>query len=64
VRQVMIACPVTNQLTPAGIETASIEKLDQPQYLLIDCLECGQDHPWEPHDAVLSGPVLAASQSR
>ena len=60
-RQVMIRCPFTGDLVPTGLEASSLEKLDQSQYLLIDCLECGQDHGWEPSQATLAGPALASS---
>ena len=60
-RQVMIRCPNTEELAPTGVEAPSPEKLDQPSYLLIDCLECGQDHSWEPSQATLAGPVLVSS---
>ena len=60
-RQVMIRCPNTEDLVPTGLEAASLQKLDQAEYLLIDCLECGQDHLWEPSGATLAGPVLVSS---
>lgn len=60
-RQVMIRCPITGDLVPTGLEVSSLQKLDQPRYLLIDCLECGQDHSWEPSQATLAGPVLVSS---
>ncbi len=60
-RQVMFRCPNTGELAPTGLEATSPEKLDQPSYLLIDCLECGQDHSWEPSHAILAGPVLVSS---
>ena len=60
-RQVMIHCPTTQDLVPTGLETSSLEKLDQSEYLLIDCLECGQDHAWQPSGAFLAGPVLVSA---
>ena len=59
--QVMIHCPVTGDLVPTGLQATSMQKLDQAGYLLIDCLECGQDHVWEPSQASLAGPVLVSS---
>ena len=46
--QVMIWCPFSGDLVPTGLAVTSLEKLDQAEYLLIDCLECGEDHLWEP----------------
>ena len=60
-RQVMIRCPNTGELAPTGVEATSPEKLDQPSYLLIDCLEGGQDRAWEPSQACLAGPILVAA---
>ncbi len=59
--QVMIRCPVTGDLVPTGLQATSVQKLDQAAYLLIDCLECGQDHVWEPSQASLARPVLVSS---
>ena len=59
--QVMIWCPFSGDLVPTGLAVTSLQKLDQAEYLLIDCLECGQDHLWEPSQATLAGPVLVAS---
>jgi len=56
--QVMIWCPFSGDLVPTGLAVTSLEKLDQAEYLLIDCLECGEDHLWEPSQATLAGPVL------
>jgi len=60
-RQVMIRCPNTEDLVPTGLEVTSLQKLDEPRYLLIDCLECGQDHSWESSQATLAGPVQVSS---
>jgi len=60
-RQVMIRCPITGDLVPTGLEATSLEKLDRSEYLLIDCLECGQDHAWELSQATLAGPVAVSS---
>ena len=60
-RQVMIRCPFTGDLVPTGLEASSVEKLDQSQHLLIDCLECGQDHTWEPSEATLAGPSIVST---
>lgn len=60
-RQVMIRCPFTGDLVPTGLEASSLQKLDRTEYLLIDCLECGEDHLWEPSGATLAGPVMVSS---
>ena len=61
-RQVMIRCPFTQDLVPTGLEASSLETIEQREYLLIDCLECGQDHLWEPSLATMGGPLLVSSQ--
>ena len=60
-RQVMIRCPISGELVFAGLEVSDLEHLDRTGYLLIDCLECGQDHAWEPSQAVLAGATLVSS---
>ncbi len=50
---VLIACPSTNALVPTGMHVPTLDDLE-PVNLLIDCPDCGRDHEWTPHDAVLS----------
>ena len=51
-RRVMIACPVTGLPTDTGHDLTAIPMLVRAQ-LLVDCLECGQDHPWQVEEALL-----------
>jgi hypothetical protein len=39
--------------TDTGFELTSIPSLSRSPQLLVDCLLCGQDHPWEIGDAFL-----------
>ena len=52
-RRLMIRCPVSDMATDTGFELTSIPSLSQSPQLLVDCLACGQDHPWEIGDAFL-----------
>ena len=64
-RQVFIRCRVTRELVPTGVETTSIEALENRPYLLIDCLGCGDDHTWVAADATTSVNKLEiAAQER
>jgi hypothetical protein len=50
---VLISCPETGGLVPTGANARNLEDLDA-ENLLIDCPDCGLDHPWTNVDAVLS----------
>ena len=50
-RRLMIICPVTGAPTDTGLELAAIDS-SSTQWL-VDCLECGQDHPWSIDDTFL-----------
>ena len=52
-RRLMIRCPITERATDTGFELTSIPMVSQSPQLLVDCLACGQDHPWEIGDAFL-----------
>ena len=52
-RAVLIACPFNEGLVPTGMEVADLSDLPL-RNVLIDCLDCGQDHPWTPNEAVLA----------
>ncbi len=53
-RRLMITCPETGMPADTGFELAEIPDLGAQQQILVDCLECGQDHPWQLEDAFLS----------
>jgi len=52
-RRLMITCPVTGLAADTGFELSAIPTLSKGQQWLIDCLECGQDHPWQLEEAFL-----------
>jgi hypothetical protein len=52
-RRLMIRCPISGLATDTGFELTSIPTISQSPQLLVDCLVCGQDHPWEIGDAFL-----------
>ena len=45
-RRLAIRCPVTALPTDTGFELTATPDLGRCEQLLVDCLECGQDHPW------------------
>lgn len=49
-RRLMIACPHTGHAVDTGYEATAIPGLSIP-HLLVDCMECGQDHVWRIEDA-------------
>ena len=53
-QQVLIACPVTGDLVPGGVQVASLDELDDKPQLSIGCLGCGGDHEWVRLDATLA----------
>ncbi len=52
-RRLRITCPVTGVATDTGFELSEVPAVVSGPQLLIDCPECGQDHPWQIDDAVL-----------
>ena len=52
-RRLMITCPVTGLATDTGFELSELPAVVSGPRILIDCLECGQDHSWRIDDAVL-----------
>jgi hypothetical protein len=52
-RRVMIICPVTQSPSDTGFELTTLPELGFGRQLLIDCLECGQDHEWRVAEAIL-----------
>ena len=49
-RRLVIRCPVTGLPSDTGFELTALPQLNGEQ-VLIDCLECGQDHVWLVEDA-------------
>ena len=47
--------PVTGSATDTGFELTDVPSVVTGPQLLIDCLECGQDHEWGIDDAMLGG---------
>jgi hypothetical protein len=52
-RRLMIVCPETFRATDTGFELTAIPRLSARRQLLVDCLECGQDHEWQVEDSFL-----------
>jgi hypothetical protein len=52
-RRLMVTCPVTRFSVDTGFELTAIPRLGRGAQLLVDCLECGQDHSWHLENAFL-----------
>jgi hypothetical protein len=52
-RRIMIRCPETGLPTDTGFELTQLPEIVGEQ-MLVDCLECGQDHRWTVDDACLA----------
>jgi hypothetical protein len=52
-RRLMATCPVTAVPVDTGYELTEIPRLGRRPQLLVDCLECGQDHSWHLENAFL-----------
>lgn len=52
-RRLVITCPVTGSATDTGFELSELPAVVAGPQLLIDCLECSQDHSWRIDDALL-----------
>ena len=49
----MIFCPHTGLPVDTGNELTALARIGSQPQLLIDCIECGQDHDWRIEDAFL-----------
>lgn len=49
----MIVCPTSGRASDTGFEMAELPGMRGSAQLLVDCLECGQDHAWQVEDAFL-----------
>jgi hypothetical protein len=52
-RRLMITCPTTGRPADTGFELMALSEISSRQQILVDCLECGQDHEWRVEDAFL-----------
>ena len=52
-RRLMIVCPITGRPADTGLELLGVPKASCRQQLLVDCLECGEDHEWRIEDTFL-----------
>ena len=51
--RLMIVCPATGHPADTGFELSGVPIVSARQQMLVDCLECGQDHEWSIEDAFL-----------
>lgn len=52
-RRLMIKCPTTGLGTDTGFELSAVPAVGAGSQMLVDCIECGQDHPWRIDDAFM-----------
>ena len=52
-RHLMIICPQTGRAADTGFELTAVPRLSARQQVLVDCLECGQDHEWQVEESSL-----------
>ena len=53
-RRLMIVCPATGHPADTGFELSGIPEGGARPQVLVDCLECGQDHEWSIDQAFLT----------
>lgn len=46
-RRLMIRCPATGAAADTGFEVTGLPMISRWRQVLVDCLECGQDHEWD-----------------
>lgn len=51
-RRLAIRCPATGLSSDTGVDLLTVPQLIGEQ-MLVDCLECGQDHQWQVEDLYL-----------
>jgi hypothetical protein len=52
-RRLMIRCPATGRASDTGYDLSALPSVAGRRQLLVDCLECGQDHDWSVDDVFL-----------
>ncbi len=52
-RRLMVVCPATGHPTDTGFELSGVPRVSARPQILVDCLECGQDHEWRIDQAFL-----------
>ena len=62
-RRLTIGCPVTGLATDTGFELTDVPSVVSGPQLLVDCLECGQDHKWGIDDVRLEALPSTADAS-
>ena len=54
VRRLTIRCPVTGRAADTGFDVSAMPRVAGGLQILVDCLECGQDHAWTVNDICLA----------
>jgi hypothetical protein len=54
-RRWVSSCPVTGLPTDSGFELSAGPQVSRTRQVLVDCLDCGQDHEWGIEDTALDG---------
>jgi hypothetical protein len=52
-KRLMIVCGTTGRPTDTGFELLGVPRASAQRQMLVDCLECGQDHEWRIEDTFL-----------
>ena len=52
-RRLLIVCPESGRAADTGFELTEVPRLSARRQVLVDCLECGQDHEWQVEDSFL-----------
>ena len=52
-RRLTIVCPETGRAADTGFELTEVPELSARRQVLVDCLECGQDHEWQVEESFL-----------
>lgn len=50
-RRLVVRCPVTERAADTGFDLSALPNISARRQVLVDCLECGQDHEWQVEDA-------------
>ena len=62
-RRLMITCPGAGRAADTGFEITALPGVTDARHVLIDCLECGQDHEWTVDDFYAEEPAVADSSA-